>query len=257
MLRFPFSVLTAGVLFVSASPVFGEKSHAQQQEPVQVAVDPTSAKSTDSPAGKTSSKQDVKGDQGDKKSPEKTGGEKADEAAKGKTQEGDVTDNPGLAEKQEAAKAAVAIPVPAEPVQIFGWREEIRIDGLDEVFAAKLDSGALTSSVHAEEQELFERDGKKWVRFIVTDPTDEKPKRSRIEAPFVRMSRVKEPGGESTERMVVRLSFRIGERRMRSEFSLNNRSNMLAPVLIGRSAIKELGWVDAARVNLADDRIFR
>ena len=58
-------------------------------------------------------------------------------------------------------------------------------------------------------------------------------------------------------REVVRLSFQIGDRKMRGEFTLNNRANMLSPVLIGRSMIKDLGWVDPARTHLAEQKIFR
>jgi hypothetical protein len=160
-------------------------------------------------------------------------------------------------EIQDAEQAAVAKPVTAESVQVYGWREHILIKGVNEKTQAKLDTGAFTSSIHAEEKELFERDGKKWVRFIVTDPSLKKPVRTRIEAPLVRIALIKEPGGESTPREVVMLSFTIGNRRVRGEFTLNNRSNMLAPVLIGRNMIKDLGWVDPSRTFLADQKILR
>lgn len=166
-------------------------------------------------------------------------------------------DDEAAAEKQDAQVAAVAKPVTADPVQIYGWREEIFINDVVGKIQAKLDTGALTSSIHAEEKELFERDGKKWVRFIVTDPSVKKPARTRIEAPLVRIARIKEPGAESVAREVVKLSFTIGDRKMRGEFTLNNRSNMLAPVLIGRSLIKDLGWIDSSRTYLADQKIFR
>ncbi len=157
----------------------------------------------------------------------------------------------------EEVQAAVAKPVPGDLVRIYGWREMVLLEDIKEPLRAKLDTGALTSSVHAEEKELFERDGKKWVRFIMTDPTVEKPVRRKIEAPLVRIAQIKEPGGDPVAREVVKLSFQIGDRKMRGDFSLNNRSNMLAPVLLGRSIIKDLGWVDSSRTNLADEKIFR
>ncbi len=169
----------------------------------------------------------------------------------------DPLDDQAAAENADAETAAVAKPVGPDPVQIFGWREFILIQGVQEKLKAKLDTGALTCSIHAEEKELFERDGKKWVRFIVTDPSLEKPARTRIEAPLVRIARIKEPGAESETREVVRLSFQIGDRKLRGEFTLNNRRNMLAPVLIGRSIIKDLGWVDPSRTHLADQKLFR
>jgi hypothetical protein len=176
---------------------------------------------------------------------------------KPQTPPADDTDDEAAAENAEADAAAVAKPVSADPVQVYGWRENILINGVAEKLKAKLDTGALTSSIHAEDKELFERDGKKWVRFIVTDPGLKKPVRTRIEAPLARIAKIKEPGGQSVPREVVRLSFTIGERKMRGEFTLNNRTNMLSPVLIGRNMIKDLGWVDPARIHLADQKIFR
>lgn len=168
-------------------------------------------------------------------------------------------DDQAAVEGTDAAEVEVAVarPVSADPIQIYGWQEYVFVEGVEEKLKAKLDTGARTSSIHAEEKELFERDGKKWVRFIVTDPTVEKPVRTRIEAPLVRTARIKEPGGESMPREVVRLRFQIGDRKIRAEFTLNNRVNMLSPVLIGRTLIKDLGLVDSGRAYLADKKIFR
>lgn len=158
---------------------------------------------------------------------------------------------------EEADAAAVAKPVTADPVQVYGWREKVLVDGLKQTLNAKLDTGAYTSSIHAEEKELFERDGKKWVKFIVTDPRVKDSPRVRLEAPLVRIARIKDPGGKSETREVVKLSFKIGDKKMRGDFTLNNRSNMLAPILIGRTVIKELGFVDSTRTNIADDKVMR
>lgn len=160
-------------------------------------------------------------------------------------------------EKSDIEEAVKARPVSPDPVQVYGWKEEILIDGLKGPVNAKLDTGAYTSSIHAEEKELFERDGKKWMRFIVTEPRKENSPRVELEAPLVRIARVKEPGGESEKREVVRLTFKIGEKKIRGDFTLNNRSNMLSAVLIGRTTIRELGWIDCTRTNLADDKIMR
>lgn len=172
-------------------------------------------------------------------------------------------DSPDSDEKAETAETddsetpAVALPVNPEPVQIYGWYENVFIGDMEEHLLAKLDTGALTSSIHAEKKELFERDGKKWVRFIVANTFRGKVVRARMEAPLVRTARIKEPNAESVAREVVRLSFRIGDRKLRSEFTLNNRSNMVAPVLLGRGTLKDLGWVDPARTFLADQKIMR
>ena len=174
------------------------------------------------------------------------------------SEDGAEVDDEATAEREEAeAGASVARPVSSDPVQVYGWREWVLIGDLKLKMPAKLDTGALTSSIHAEEKELFERDGKKWVRFIVTDPGEKNSPRNRIEAPLVRIAHIKEPGVKSVAREVVLLNFTIGERKLRADFTLNNRSNMLSPVLIGRTTIKEVGWVDPGRAYLADQKIMR
>jgi len=166
-------------------------------------------------------------------------------------------DDVQAAEDADADKAAVAKPVSPELVRVYGWREDIEVKGFPGKLQAKLDSGALTSSIHAEEKEFFERDGKKWIRFLVKDMRKGKKISGRIEAPMVRVAKIKEPGGASVSREVVLLSFRLGDKKFRGEFTLNNRGNMLSPVLIGRSIIRDLGWVDVSRTHLAEQNILR
>jgi hypothetical protein len=167
-------------------------------------------------------------------------------------------DDEAASEKAEADDTIkVARPVNSDPVQIYGWLEKVVVADMKEAMQAKLDTGAMTSSIHAENQQIFERDGKKWVKFVVTDPSIANSKRYDVEAPLSRIVMIKEPGGESVQRNVVRLSFQIGGRNIKTEFTLNNRSNMTCPVLIGLTTIQVMGWVDPSRTFLADDKILR
>lgn len=173
-------------------------------------------------------------------------------------QGGPVADEELFTENREAKQTANSDrPVSSAPLQIFGWLEKVKIADIPDEMAAKLDTGALTSSLHAEEEKLFERDGQKWVRFVITEPGVVGGKRHVMEALLARTAEIKEPGGLTERRSVVRLNFLIGERSVRAEFTLNDRKNMLCPVLLGRSALRILGWVDPARTFLADDKIFR
>lgn len=235
----PLSLATLLLVALGAIPAMG-KEPAKEIKPTAEAVKPEDVKKPDESKGvaKPVEGKPVKKDANIENKPEV---DPDDEVA---------------AEAAEAA-AAVARPVSAEPVQVYGWREKILIDGMMKSVYAKLDTGAYTSSIHAEEKEFFERDGKKWVRFIVTEPRVKGSPRVKIEAPLVRIARIKNPGGESESREVVKLSFKIGERKLRVDFTLNNRSNMLSAVLIGRTTIKELGWVDPSRTNLAKEKVMR
>ena len=184
----------------------------------------------------------------------------ANAEAAGETTAGEApAEDDDAAREAEEEAVAVARPVPPDPVQVVGWKEWVVLsDGKNELkVAAKLDTGAFTSSVHATEKKIFERDGDKWVRFVVTDPRSPDRGRIRIEAPLVRTARIKEPGGNSESREVVRLPFRIGDRSLKVDFTLSDRSNMLNPVLIGRTTLQELGWVDPARAFIADDKVMR
>ena len=130
------------------------------------------------------------------------------------------------------------------PTVIHGWVEWVELCEPGVRVKAKLDTGARTSSVHAEDVSLFERDGVRWVRFHMVDAEEQRHMR---EAPLERVARIKRPGGESESRYVVKLALVVGERRLMREFTLNSRPNMIYPVLIGRNALRDLGPVDSGR----------
>lgn len=144
-----------------------------------------------------------------------------------------------------------------EERQVFGWKEWVKVGTKADVMRAKLDSGARTSSLHAENVEEFERDGRKWVRFSMKDPEDEKAKSILIKAPLQRVARVKNTDGKMERRFVVELGFAIGDRKLREEFTLNDRTGLTCPVLIGRNALRHLGFVDCSRVDLAARKVFK
>lgn len=162
-----------------------------------------------------------------------------------------------LAPETAEKKASRALPVPSDPVQIYGWQEKVSLVGVDHVFVGKLDTGARTSSIHAIKQTEFQRNGETWVRFMTSDTNVSEPKLHQIEAPLIDHVAVKEPNGKPHRRRVVRMAFRIGKRTVRANFTLNNRSNMVCPMLIGRKTIAVLGWVDPTRKYLAGKELMR
>lgn len=141
--------------------------------------------------------------------------------------------------------------------QVYGWKEWVRIGTKAEAMRAKLDSGARTSSLHAEGVEEFERDGRPWVRFTLTDANVKDFKEVLIKAPVQRVARVKNTDATIERRFVVELGFEIGGRQLREEFTLNDRTTMTCPVLIGRNALRHLGYLDCSRVDLADKKVMK
>lgn len=132
--------------------------------------------------------------------------------------------------------------------EVFGWVEKASIEPWGVQIKAKMDTGALTSSVHATNVERFERKGEEWVRFAIeleAENRDERVSR-RYEKPVFRDVIVRNPGGRE-RRPVVLMKICLGENVYLEQFSLRNRGNMFYPMLIGRRTIQHLGLVDVTR----------
>lgn len=141
-----------------------------------------------------------------------------------------------------------ATPVLAAEKPLFGWIENASIEPWGVQVKAKLDTGALTSSMHAEDIERFEQDGDDWVRFTVEvedEATGDVVSRE-FEQPVFRNVRVRGAGG-SERRPVVLMKICIGDTVYEEQFSLENRDDMLYPLLIGRRTLQHLGPVDVTR----------
>jgi len=130
----------------------------------------------------------------------------------------------------------------------LGWVERGKVLPEEVTVKFKLDTGALTSSMHAEDIEYFERDGDEWVRFDLDLEDIERDKlvKSRIERKLHRELTVRGAGGKE-DRPVVLMKVCIGERLLEEQFSLRDRDEMHYPVLLGRRTLEKLGPVDSAR----------
>lgn len=128
-------------------------------------------------------------------------------------------------------------------LEVFGWVERVELfDGALSV-KAKLDTGAATSSLDAASIERFERDGKRWVRFVVVDPDTEKEQ--ELERRVVRNVRIVRHNGQSQRRPVVMLDICFGPFHREIEFNLVDRSNFIYPVLLGRNVLQDTALVDS------------
>lgn len=132
--------------------------------------------------------------------------------------------------------------------QVLGWVEKGLILPEQVAVKFKLDTGALTSSMHAENIERFEKDGDEWVRFTVEleDVDTDKDVRTRLEREMVRDIKVRGAGG-AEERPVVLMKVCLGNQMYEEQFSLNDRDKMNYPVLIGRRTLEKVGLVDSSK----------
>jgi hypothetical protein len=129
-----------------------------------------------------------------------------------------------------------------------GWREIVSLPewGIRRI-RAKLDTGALTSVVHASKIELIDDDR---LRFEVVIRDGKNRSTRWIEADRVRHSKVKPSTGKVQRRHVVRTRMVLGELEREIELSLACRENMACRMLLGRRALGELVLVDSSQTYL-------
>jgi Uncharacterized protein conserved in archaea len=128
---------------------------------------------------------------------------------------------------------------------ILGEAEWVYLEEANGAFQSRVDTGATTSSVSATDITIFEREGKRWVKFKM--PLDD-GRSLDMEAPYVRTVTIRQASAKTTDdRPVVRMTMQLGSLTEKAEFSLRDRSDMAFPLLLGREFIKDVAVVDVAR----------
>lgn len=129
---------------------------------------------------------------------------------------------------------------------IVGSVEKVHIYPSNLVMNARIDTGAETSSIHADDIVRFERDGQKWVRFTLFDEKTNSP--HIIERKVVRGVKILQSSQEEgyERRVIVMLKVTIGDKKELSEFTLTSRNHMKYPILIGRNVLQDLIIVDVS-----------
>jgi len=135
-----------------------------------------------------------------------------------------------------------------QPLLVVGWREWIGLPALGIArLQAKVDTGARTSSLHAEDVHVFRQDGRERVRFVVH------PRRrtTRIAVSCVADLQdrriVRSSTGHEEERYVIRTLLAWGGRVAPIEVNLTSRHGMGYRMLVGRQALAGRCLVDAGR----------
>lgn len=128
---------------------------------------------------------------------------------------------------------------------ILGRVEWVMITALRDKFKARIDSGATTSSLSSDNIQYFERDGQRWVKFLMThDGQDNIP----MESPLIRFATIRQASSNTPDkRPVIQLNVRIGQTTEVAEFTLTDRSSMTYPMLLGRSFLTDLAIIDVAQ----------
>ena len=136
---------------------------------------------------------------------------------------------------------------------LVGRSEWIGLPHLGTYLKARIDSGANTASLSAREITSFERDGEDWVRFKLAlnddDVVVESVQDEWFEAPVERRVKVLQATGEDS-RPVISLLVTLGPIRQHAEFTLNDRTHLNFPVLLGRRFLLDIALIDVAESYL-------
>jgi hypothetical protein len=140
------------------------------------------------------------------------------------------------------AALVLAPPAMAGEKTIVGWIEKVRVDPGNFVVHAKLDSGAEYSSLDAGNLQIFERDGKTWVRFDLEEKRE--GKNLTIERPLLRWAPIKRHNQAPQKRPVIQMGVCLGNIYKETEVNLVDRKNYQYRMLIGRKFMEGVAIID-------------
>ena len=114
------------------------------------------------------------------------------------------------------------------PPIVIGWREYVRLPdlGIDEEFAAKMDTGAEYCTLHATEI----KPSRDFISFRFESG-------KKLRAALIGKKDITSSNGISTKRFVIRTRIKIGKKTIRSTVTLLDRSKMKTKMLLGRKLL--------------------
>lgn len=135
--------------------------------------------------------------------------------------------------------------------EVIGWREWVQLPDLG-VFEtkAKVDTGADSSSLHAFNVQRFEKDGEDYVRFEVHPKQRSRKPTIQCEAPLAMDKKVKNPGGRSELRPVIRTKIVVAGVELDALVNLTSRDEMGFRMLLGRRTVRSKFVIDPGRSYL-------
>jgi hypothetical protein len=137
---------------------------------------------------------------------------------------------------------------------LLGWQESVHLPELGAgPIVAKIDTGARSAALHAEDIRVTGRGKRMKVRFKV-QRRGSSLRRIECEMPLHDLRRIKSSNGHIELRAVISTPIEIGGHVLDAEITLTQRADMGAAMLIGRSSIKGLFLVDPSRTFLRSKR---
>jgi hypothetical protein len=149
-------------------------------------------------------------------------------------------------DRQPAAPAPSEVASGNGALPVVGALEWALVEPSDLILEARIDTGAETSSIHAEDIQLVEKDGKRYVRFALKNPDN--GELVNLERRLHRRILVKQTTDAPPDRRyVVRLWVTLGDKRTWLDVSLTDRTDFDYPLLLGRNMLLDEFIVDVSR----------
>ncbi|MFT6106367.1 MAG: ribosomal protein S6--L-glutamate ligase [Rickettsiales bacterium] len=121
----------------------------------------------------------------------------------------------------------------------IGWQEIISLPDLSiPAIEVKVDTGAKTSSLHAENIEFFHKNGHEYISFDVHPIQKHKEVTVKCQAPVIEKRNVKSSSGCQENRPMIKTKLKIGDHIFEIDLNLTKRDYMKSRMLLGRDAMK-------------------
>ena len=131
---------------------------------------------------------------------------------------------------------------------VIGWREWVALPDLGiKTIKVKVDSGARSSSLHAFDLKIFDRDGGQWVRFKVQPVQRSNDNTVVVEALVLEFRSVRSSSGIAKRRPVIITNIELLGEVWPVELTLASRDEMGFRMLLGREAFRGRFLVDGGK----------
>lgn len=133
----------------------------------------------------------------------------------------------------------------SKKLPVIGWREWLRLPELHvHHIKAKIDTGARSSSLHAFDIEIIEREGLEFVRFNIHPVQRNDNKVVAAEAPVLEFRHIRSSNGQVDHRPVILTPVKMMGQVWPIELTLTDRADMGFRMLLGRSAFRGRFLID-------------
>lgn len=135
---------------------------------------------------------------------------------------------------------------------IIGWREWVAFPLFDiQSIKAKIDTGAKTSAIHAEDIQFFHKNGKQMVKFKLYPFQRNRKFFVKTHSEVLDIRSIRSSNGKIDLRPIIKTDIMLMGKRWEIELSLTNRDLMGFRLLLGRQALSKRFIVDVSKSYMA------